>query len=364
MAFIDFNLQLSSGTFFKWLFLRLISSFYSFLVQCRLLLYRLGFVKIYTSKVPVVSVGNITVGGTGKTPITDWLLSFYERQDIKTAVLTRGYKAKKETPLQILNAGVAEKGNCQTYGDEPWMLFRRHPETTIYVGSNRVNSAQLAEKEADLLLLDDGMQHLRLDRQLNLVLIDCQAGIGNGHLIPLGPLREPLHSLSRSDAIIYTRTEAATSSTVQKKLAAYLDPELPTFNARFLPHQLISSLDGTEKTLEELKGKQAVLFSGIGNPEAFTKTMEQIGCSVADHLALTDHVSYTSAVMEKLKQRLWNYSTDLVICTEKDWVKLEPVKEQLPEFWYLKLKVEMDEKFKEFLVCHLNKFSQGTEIKI
>ncbi len=353
MAFIDFNLQPSPGTFLKWLFLRLISFIYGFLVRTRLSLYRLGLKKVYNSKKFVVSVGNITVGGTGKTPITDWLLSYCERRKIKTAVLTRGYKAEKTSPLQILNGDTAEKGNSRTYGDEPWMLFQRHPQTTFYIGSNRVQSARLAEKEADLLLLDDGMQHLGLNRELNLVLIDCRAIIGNGHLIPLGPLREPLHSLSRADAIIYTRTELAAPAAVEQELATYIDSGLPTFNARFLPHKLISSKNGKEKNIEELQGMRVVLFSGIGNPGAFTKTIEQTGCIVTNHMVLTDHVSYTPSVVEKLRQTLLKQAADFVICTEKDWVKLETIKEQLPEFWYLTLKVDIDEEFKTFLARHL-----------
>lgn len=217
MAFLDFNLQLTYKTLIKWLFLKLVSTLFRVLVSTRLLLYRLDIKKSYTSQKDLISVGNITMGGTGKTPMIDWLLRFFESKNLNAVVLTRGYKAERVEDIQILNRETATKNDHRRLGDEPWMLFKRHPQSTFFIGPDRVKSARMAEAHADLILLDDGMQHLRINRNLNIVLIDSLAGIGNGHLFPLGPLREPLNSLSRADVVVYTRTNLSSPKEVQKK---------------------------------------------------------------------------------------------------------------------------------------------------
>ncbi len=303
----------------------------------------------------MISVGNITLGGTGKTPLIDWFLDFCTDENITPAVLTRGYKAERTAELQILSQQTAVSGNSRIFGDEPWLLFNRHPQYMFYISPNRILAAQYAEKSADLLLLDDGMQHLKLNRNLNIVLIDSVAGIGNGRIFPLGPLREPLSSLSRADAVVYSKSNLASTEPIRRQIKHFLPSGIPEFESRYLPIELLPSENQAPPlSIETIKGKKCLLFSGIGNAKAFAETVSRIGGNVVDNLVLEDHQEYHQALLQKIKAFIDNHPHDFIICTEKDWVKLEPQKKQLPLFYRLIMKVEMEADFISFIKNHLD----------
>lgn len=346
MSFFDANLRFTGKTFGKWLFLKGISLIYLFLIKIWLLTYSFGFRKGARVDKKVISVGNLTVGGTGKTPMIDWLLDFCEAEKIEAVVLSRGYKAKREEELQILNRESASSGSCENFGDEPWFLFQNHQNFNFYVSPNRVLAATQAEKKADLILLDDGMQHLKLDRDLNIVLVDTVAGLGNRSILPLGPLREPLSGLKRADIVVYTKTNLKNSKELRKELEPWLPEKTREFDSSFLPLSLISSEN--EKTIspEDLDKKRVLLISGIGNPLGFEKSIRNLGAEVVNHLILEDHQVYDQELIDKIRAFIGDSERhDLVVCTEKDWVKLVLFKEYLPEIFRIRMKMVLEEEF-------------------
>ena len=347
MLFLDFELQPEKSKLFRWLFLKCLSVFYSILINFWLFLYHIGVKTGYTSSKQVVSVGNITTGGTGKTPMIAWLLGYLDGKKLNPGVLTRGYKANRTKEVQILDSSTSQSTEKSQFGDEPWLLHMRYPHLPIYIGSNRAVSARLAEKRVDLLLLDDGMQHLKVNRDINIVLIDSLSGTGNGQIFPLGPLREPLKSMKRADIVVYTRTNLKSPDTIKPKLQPFLLPGTPQFDSEFKVEKIVSAKNGEAFNPEMVADKKCLLFSGIGNPKSFEKTVQQLGGMVVDHLILEDHHDYSDISLIKLEQLIAQSSFDLLICTEKDWVKIEEYNNRLPEFYYLKMVMTIDPLFAE-----------------
>jgi tetraacyldisaccharide 4'-kinase len=347
MPFLDANLQLTRQTAPRWLVLKTLSCIYSTLVSGRLRVYRHR--KPQRAAVKVISIGNITVGGTGKTPLVDWILAFCDRRRLHPAVITRGYKAKRESNLQILNRDSAQRGCPDRFGDEPWLLFRQHPQFTYYITPDRVRAAELASRQADLILLDDGMQHLRLHRDLDIVLIDATSGIGNGEPIPLGPLREPLKSLSRIDVVIYTRTNLVSAEPLRSKLAPFIADSVLQVDCAYVADRLEPSNESGSLPPSVISGRKCLLFSGIGNPSAFSATIRNVGGVVVDHLVFEDHQPYDTLTLSKIRRRATEIHYEYLICTEKDWVKLETAKAVLPLFHRLRMRMEPAAEFVRFL---------------
>ena len=347
----DFLLEFRFKTLWKWIPLKLLSLIYTLGIQTWLAFYRIGWKKAVKVDCPVISIGNITVGGTGKTPMVDWCLDFCKEYGKKAVVITRGYKGEREDKREVvlLNQETAKQLSPQQVGDEPWLLFTRHPDCEFYITSDRRVAAGRVKDADTVLFLDDGMQHLKLHRDLNIVLIDSITGIGNGHILPLGPLREPIQGLSRADTIIFSRTNIKDSQWIREKLKP-LVVDIPMFDAQYRPGALISSKSGNQTEVTELAGKSVLLFSGIGNPDAFTSIIDQQGGVVTGHMVLEDHVQYDEKLIEKITTFCSDQSEDTVyVTTEKDWVKLEAWKERLPEIYYLKMEMTLGEDFNQYL---------------
>ncbi len=349
MPFLDFEITPSPKNMLKWLLLKTLSMVSSLLVFVRLFLYRTGIIASYTAKKPVISVGNITMGGTGKTPLIDWFLTYFAGHNVEASVLTRGYGAKRSKEIRVLSNDRSGSGNHLDFGDEPWLLFKHHPQSRFYISPKRIRSARIAENSSDILLLDDGMQHIKLNRTLNIVLLDCVSGIGNGQIFPLGPLREPLGNLSRADIIIYSRSNLAPSDKLRNLLKPFIPEKIPQFDSRYLPAGLVNSQTSGTQPSQSIADQRCLLFSGIGNPTAFEKTIQALGGVVTGHLVLKDHQDYSASTRQELKDFVTGKDHDLIICTEKDWVKLEDYAGEFTPFWYLKMKVELNEDFYRFV---------------
>ena len=358
MSLLDFQIELSRKNLVKWIFLKGLSLIYAGLIHIWLAAYRFKIKNGWSAQVSVISIGNITLGGTGKTPMVDWLLSFLNEKEVIPAVLTRGYKAKRTEKLQILNQETSHKEDRVQFGDEPWLLFQNHPHISLYISPDRIESARQAQAQADILILDDGMQHLRLNRDLEIILIDSVSGIGNGKIFPLGPLREPIQSLSRADVVVYTKSNLVPSQTIKNQICGHLREGVRHFDSEYLPSQLLSSTGKPPISPASLENKKCLLFSGIGNPAGFTKTVSSTGALVQDHLIFDDHQEYNSGTINRLKQFIDSCPYDYLICTEKDWVKLETWQSELGEVHRLKMKMEIDPAFSNFLNNWFNQRAQ------
>ncbi len=258
---------------------------------------------------PVISIGNLTFGGTGKTPIIDFLLQEFEVQKKNIAVVSRTYKIKNKSYQEVnLGAGVA-----QDFGDEPYLLKRRHPQVRIFVGPKKVESAFLAFAQAkpSCILIDDGFQHLQLYRDLDCVLLDATKPVSEYQPFPVGRAREGLASLSRAHCVFLTKCNAAPSENLES-LKTYLPSHLPVFEFDYV----FSGFRGGETT------KDVALISGIGDPKSFERMMSQ-KLNVTRHLVFEDHAPFDrDAVVDVLKE-IQASGAKAAVTTEKDMVKLE-----------------------------------------
>jgi len=270
-------------------------------------LFDVGWKRIHRAPVPVVSVGNLTLGGTGKTPCVEYVAGFYRDLGIRVAILSRGY------------------GSEAGRNDEAMVLEENLPDVPHLQGPDRVSLAAAAveELEAELLVLDDGFQHRRLHRDLDIVLIDATRPPFRDALFPRGTLRESVRGLRRANAILLTRCDQVNPGELTA-IRAWLAQRFPRKPVTTTEHRPTELMGGTEpEPAGSLDGKPVAAFCGIGNPAAFRRTVELLGATVVDFRTLADHHAYTRADVEELAR--WAAALPagtLVLTTQKDWVKL------------------------------------------
>jgi tetraacyldisaccharide 4'-kinase len=253
--------------------------------------------------VPVISVGNLVAGGAGKTPVTLWLAQRLLERGRRPAVLSRGYGRRGKADLEVLTDTPALLA-----GDEPALLKRRCPESLVFVGSRRARLAALAAaRGADVLLLDDGLQHHALARDLDIVVIDASNAFGNGHRLPWGPLRDSPALLSRLPRALVWLTRCDLPR----------DPRAPRGDVEsvFEPGEV--RLDGAPL---DLRGKRVFLFAGVARPESFVATVRSLGAIIEGERWFPDHSRYSSADLAALRST----SASLLVTTEKDLVRIDP----------------------------------------
>jgi tetraacyldisaccharide 4'-kinase len=346
---MNFSLKLTLKSFPIWIGLWGLSCIYRVLHFCRNQLYQFKILAQFQSEKTVISIGNITVGGTGKSPVVSSVLTFLEQYNVPLAVLTRGYGRKVKTRPVILNQESRPKQNILECGDEPWMLSLRHPETSFYISANRAKSARSGQDSADIFVMDDGMQHLRLKRELDICLVDAVCGFGNGQLLPLGPLREPLKNINRVDAIIITKTNLESETSIEDTLKVNLTKEIPIFKAQYKP-VFIRGYGIEEKTsIDALIDKNCILISGIGNPRGFEKTIQSLRSNILRHFTFQDHYGFDENVLSEIEKEISHEKFDYIITTEKDFVKMRFLEKTIPKLCYLEMEMVIGDKFFNFL---------------
>jgi tetraacyldisaccharide 4'-kinase len=291
--------------------LRTLSLPYGLGMRARAALYGLGLCASRKLSVPVVSVGNLTTGGTGKTPLVVWIARWLRQRGVPVAILSRGY------------GSTAPDGS---ESDETLLFRRLLPDVPHVTGKSRYVAGQraIAEHGAQCLLLDDGFQHLALARDLNLAVVDCLLPFGFGYLLPRGLLREPVTSLRRADLIVLSRCDlcdAAELDDLRRRVreAAGARPVLESVHRpiRFYRH-------GSEETqaLEWARGRRVYAFSALGNPAAFPRTLAALGADVLEHRAFRDHHWYSEGDLADLARAAEAAGAEAVVTTEKDAVKI------------------------------------------
>jgi tetraacyldisaccharide 4'-kinase len=266
-----------------------------------------GWKAAHRAEIPVVSIGNITLGGTGKTPMVEWVARWFRTRGFRVAILSRGY------------------GQQEGLNDEGRVLEENLPDVPHLQGRDRVALARVAveELESQVLVLDDGFQHRRLARDLDIVLLDALDPFGLGRMFPRGLLREPVGSLRRAGVVVLSRADlvnAERRDAIRARVGRWIDPARWA-EARHAPLDLIDS-EARSEPLAALAGKRIAAFCGIGNPEGFRRTLEGLGASVAGFRAFPDHHAYTSADVADLCSWAREIGADLALTTQKDLVKL------------------------------------------
>lgn len=300
---------------------------YRWAVVLRNRLYDRGWKRCHRAGVPVVSIGNLTLGGTGKTPCVEHVARFYRERELRVAILSRGY------------------GSRQGCNDEALVLEENLPDVPHYQGADRVALARIAveESESEILVLDDGFQHRRLARDLDVVLIDATQPWGHGYLFPRGLLREPASSLRRASVIMLTRCDQVPLAELirVREAVARRSPGMPVVETVHRPVELRNS-EGQTCPLTRLKEAPVAAFCGIGNPEAFRQTLGGLGATLAAFRVFPDHHAYTRDDVADL--RIWarpQAKDGLVVTTQKDLVKLRLPRLGDHELWALRIALEV-----------------------
>lgn len=308
------------------LFLGLCSLLYSAAVRLRLLAYRKGLVKSKSLPAFVVSIGNITAGGTGKTPFVAMLGDWASRREFSTAILSRGYKRKRSSrkPL-VVSDGKGKISSVYDAGDEPILLARKMPSTPVLISKDRYAIGDMAVQQFDseLVLLDDGYQHLSLKRDLNVLLIDAKRPFGNGWMLPLGPLREPVEAVSRADLIVVTR---CSEHYPEQELIGFLGdmvPGKPVLYSRHRPDEVLFPSTGEVHPPQILEGKHVMAFAGIAHTDDFFEMITGLGAHVVGFKGYPDHYPYGVRDVEELSSWSKRSEVDFLLTTEKDWVRIE-----------------------------------------
>jgi len=326
------------------------SQVFKIFVLLRLLAYKNGWLKTNRVNTPVISVGNLTIGGTGKTPVVDLLAKDLQRLKKQPVILSRGYKRKNKSSQQRLLFCEDSKIDPAFFGDEPYLLAQRNQEVPVYVGGSRFITANLAEKQdhPDVLLLDDAYQHLAIHRDLNLLLIDAEQGLGNRHLLPFGLLREPVKQWKRADAVIITKTNLATSDLVLRMLKHELQVSCPIFNFNY-EIQRITRLDGkAHLNLNEITKKRLLITSGIAQPKGFERLIEKQGIESIAKIKFPDHHDYRREDVQKILEEQQKLKPDYMLTTEKDAVKLRNFAELGEKIWVIEMEMIPDNLWNDF----------------
>ena len=324
---------------FEWL-LVLVSRFYKAGAGLRLQMYQTGLLKSRQLPCFVISIGNIMAGGAGKTPMAIYLAQLLKKMGKNPIVISRGYKGTFGTEVKIVGDGKTVFLSADIAGDEPYMMAKRKIFPVV-VGKDRYTAGKLAIKELnpDVIILDDGFQHLKLKRDINILLFDHDRPLGNKRMLPAGRLREtPAMSKSPVHAIISTRSPEITDAGQKRKNRQTLEllehysniPYFKSFHTPSLFKLILSDEKSSEypkktrdlKSFDILKGRKAILFSGIANNKAFAADARKLGCNIVDHLEFKDHFIYKNSDIRMIQKKTSSLKADMVVTTEKDWVKI------------------------------------------
>jgi len=308
------------------------SPIYALAMHLRSRCYRRGIFRQHKLPVPVISVGNLVLGGTGKTPVVQHIGRLLQQKGFRPAIVSRGYRGRAAAAVNIVSDHQELFLSAAEAGDEPYLLAKTLPGVPVLTGRRRLFPARQAidRYQVDAIILDDGFQHLGLYRDIDLVLFDAGAQAGSSRVFPGGPLREPISALQRCHAFLLT------GRTPQNQMRAGLFAELlekkfphaPTFFSDFDRPRLLDAAG--RDLLDQAHGERYLAFCGIANPQRFYHSLEELNLPLAGFMPLADHQRYSPAVLERIIAKAQAEGAGWLITTEKDFVKLAGVNLPLP----------------------------------
>lgn len=341
-------------------FLRGFSWLYRAAVLQRLRLFRKGWKDQAYLGTTVISIGNITVGGTGKTPVVELFSKTLRDRGRKVAILSRGYKSKKldkpqewkrratgelvpeEEMPKLVSAGKGMELEVQYAGDEPYMLAKNLDGVAVVVDKDRVKGGKFAieELDCDLLLLDDGMQFLKIAHSLDIVLVDFNSPFGTGAILPRGTLREPPKNLCRADYIFITKCYQAGNTELIEKIRKH-NPVAEIIECTHGPQHLENVFTGEIVPLDFLDGKYVAAISGIAVPQSFEDKLTDFGANVLFHRTFADHHSFSQKEVDRFMRRCVRRDADIIVTTEKDAVRFPKPAEMDVDIYFLRIEVDI-----------------------
>ncbi len=313
--------------------------------------------QLYSSKIikserlpcKVISVGNIVAGGTGKTPTVIAIAKMLqESTDFKIAVLSRGYKSKIRGNT-VVSDGKNILHDQSEVGDEPYLIAKKLTNIPVIIGKDRIKSGLIAVEKfnTQVVILDDGFQYLKLEKDINILVIDSTQPFGYGYILPRGYLREPLSAIKRADVILLTRVDQCNDLGSIYDSLNLIAPSIPIFESTHCPTSLYAINENKNIELENIKGKNILAVCGIANPLSFFNTLKSLQLSKINLLKFSDHHDYTTEDIKMIKKKMHETKSDYIITTEKDLMKLNAIQD-IP-FLVLNIELRLVSSTKDFL---------------
>lgn len=331
-------------------------------VQLRLKLYRERFIHDHHLGVPVISIGNLTVGGTGKTPVCELLARALQKNGRRVAILSRGYKSKRQkrvrfwtkwmarirseplpqNPPRVVSDGERVLLDSHIAGDEPFMLATNLPGVPVVVDKDRVKAGLHAIKElgADVLILDDGLQYLRLKHRMDMVLVDRTAPWGNGHMLPRGTLREPPRHLKRASYIFLTKSDGGNNTELISEIRKY-NRVAEIIECRHRPKHLEDIHTRERYPLDRIYGAHIGAVSGIAVPESFENGLRKLGAKIDVIKRFADHHRFSAKDIREFIARCEKRDVDMIVTTEKDFVRFPNIPRADVPIVFLRVEIEI-----------------------
>ncbi len=287
--------------------------------------HRHGWLKTRRLSQPVVSVGNLTVGGTGKTPLVEYIARLLLPHGRKPAILTRGYGRSSKDAMILLPPGTGRRADPREVGDEPALLARAIPEVPIVICADRYRGGEAAERhfQADAHVLDDGFQHLALARDLDVLALDSTQPLSDRNLLPAGRQREPLSAIRRAQIVVLTRTDSADAAHLEELVKA-VHPTARIFRSQTKLLGWTDALSGHAVSMESIRGQNVAAFCALGNPQAFFADLRRWGFNLVAEDAFPDHHVYTGEEIERLAASARAHGAEALLTTQKDAIKFSP----------------------------------------
>jgi len=348
--------------------LKYLSFIYVAIVQLRIWLYKHGVLRHHMLGCQVISIGNLTVGGTGKTPVVEIFARSLQRRGRKVAILSRGYKRhepswsermikritgrQKGQPPLVVSDGKRLLYDSDLSGDEPYMLASNLPNVAVIVDKNRVKAGQhaITKLGCDTLILDDGFQYLRLKHRLDVVLVDRTNPFGNRRLLPRGILREPIRNIKRASFIFITKSRGDGADELKKTLRE-LNPNAEISECRHSAKYIQDVYTGQRQPLEYLKDLELAAVSGIAVPKGFEDELVRLGAKLLYHKRYADHHRYSQQEIIDVINKSLNRGATAVITTEKDAVRFPMIERRDLPIYFLRVEIELLSGAEDFNEC-------------
>ncbi|MGA1842133.1 MAG: tetraacyldisaccharide 4'-kinase [bacterium] len=302
-----------------------LSVLYGLGVHLRKISYNIGLIPVKHLPFPVISVGNITVGGTGKTPVVAMIAEFLLEHGRRPVILTRGYKRRGQHKIKIVSDTKKVLSLPEEAGDEPYMLAGWLQGVPVIANKDRYASAIFAINKfmADCFILDDGFQHIKLFRDMDILVINARDPFSNNKILPCGQLREPLNSINRASLILLNKSISGQNLESIFSMIRKYNTDAPIIETSYTPVYFVSALnDRKYLPLSNLKGKTVLAFSGIADPSSFMNNLKEIGAIIANSIIFTDHHWYSERDIDKIKEIARLSAAEYIVTTEKDGVRL------------------------------------------